>query len=143
MHGETVGTLGEVNSDLARKFDIKQKVYLAEISFEDLLKYVDLGKRFAPLAKYPSMKRDISILVNDSVKARDIEEAIREEGKDLVRTIEVFDLYKGQQIEQDKKSLAYTVEYRSDEKTLKDEDVTEIHKNIQENLVKKLGAQIR
>jgi len=140
---EVVGALGEVKLDVARKFDIKQKVYLAEIALEDLLKHVNLKKRFSPLPRYPSIKRDISLLMDDSIAASSIFNVIKEVGKDLVKSVNVFDFYKGQQIEQHKKSLAYTVEYRSDEKTLKDEEVTEVHKNIQEALVKKLGVQIR
>ena len=110
---------------------------------EDLLKYANLKKKFIALTRYPSMKRDISMLVDDSISASDILGVIEKNGNDLVKAIDVFDLYKGQQIEQGKKSLAYSVEYRSDEKTLKDEEVTEIHKNIQKALVDKLGAQIR
>jgi len=143
IDGKEVGRFGEVKPDVARKFDIKQKIYLAEISMEDLFKHVNLEKKFAALPKYPSIKRDISMIVDDSVSASSIFAVIREKTKDLVRSIDVFDLYKGQQIAQGKKSLAYTLEYRSDEKTLKDEEVSQIHKNIQDALVKKLGVQIR
>lgn len=138
-----LGVLGEVRPEIARKFDIKQRVYLAEIGVEDLLKYVNLKKIFRPMPRYPSMTRDISILVDDSIDASSIFGVIRKIGGAIVRSIDVFDLYRGQQIQEGKKSLAYTLEYRSDEKTLKDEEVSEIHKDIQEALVKELGVQIR
>jgi len=141
--GKVFGRLGEVRPQVAKKFDIKQRVYLAEINFEDLLQHIDLEKRFVSLPRYPSVKRDISMLVDDSVSASSIFDVISEESKDLVRSVNIFDLYKGQQVAEGKKSLAYTLGYRSDEKTLKDEEVTKIHKDIQEALVKKLGAQIR
>ena len=83
------------------------------------------------------------MLIDDAIGASAIDEVIRKEGHELVKTIEVFDLYKGQQIGESKKSIAYTIEYRSDEKTLKDEDVNHVHAKIQESLVKKLGVQIR
>ncbi len=143
IDGNVIGKLGEVKPDIARKFNIKHKIYMAEIAFEELLNYVKLRKLFKSLARYPSIKRDISVLADDSISASSVFDLIREEGKDIVKSVDVFDLYKGQQIEQGKKSLAYTVEYRSDEKTLKDEDVSDIHKKIQEALVKKLGVQIR
>jgi len=143
INGNVVGRLGEVKPNIARKFDIKQKIYVSEIAFEELLNCVNLRKLFKPLARYPSIKRDISILADDSVSASSIFDLIKEEGKEIVKSVDVFDLYKGQQIEQGKKSLAYTVEYRSNEKTLKDEDVNDIHKKIQEALIKKLGVQIR
>jgi len=143
IDGKVIGAFGQVKPEIARRFDIKQKIYLAEIDLEDLLKAVDLKKRFASLARYPSIKRDISILVDDCVIASDIFDVIKALGGGLVKRVDIFDLYRGQQIQEGKKSLAYTVEYRSDEKTLKDEEVSQIHKNIQEQLVKKLGAQIR
>jgi phenylalanyl-tRNA synthetase beta chain len=141
--GQVMGILGEVKPDLAKKFDIKQKVYLAEIYFEDLLKHIDLKTRFMPLPRYPSVKRDISILVDDSVTASGILDVIKKEGGSLIKAVKLFDLYKGHQIEQDKKSLGFTMEYRSDEKTLKEEDIAQIHKRIQDAMVKKIGAQIR
>ncbi len=140
---EIVGTIGEVRTAVAKRFDIKQKVYLAEISFEALLKYANPSKRFKPLPRYPSLKRDISIVVDDTVNASEIDSVIREGGEGLIKSIDVFDLYRGQQIEEGKKGVAYSIEYRSEEKTLKDDDINGIHKDIQERLVKKLGAQIR
>lgn len=140
---DVIGTLGQVKQEIAKKFDIKTKVYVAEMEVEALLKYASIQKRFEPLPRYPSVRRDISILIDDNVSASEIYNVIREEGNQLVKKVEIFDLYKGQQIEHGKKSLSYAVEYRSDERTLKDEEVTEIHKNIQKALIKKLGAQIR
>ena len=83
------------------------------------------------------------MLVDDSVSSSNIFDVVKQIGGDLVKSVGVFDLYRGQQVQEGKKSLAYRVEYRSDKKTLKDEEVTHIHKNIQEALVKKLGVQIR
>ena len=138
-----MGVMGEVRQEIAKKFDIKKKVYLAEIAVEGLLKEANLRKRFVALPRYPSIKRDISLLLDDAVASRDIFSVIKDIGGGLVKSVGVFDLYRGQQIQDGKKSLAYRVEYRADEKTLKDEDVTEIHKNIQDALVQKLGAFIR
>jgi len=143
IEGETIGAFGKVKSEIARKFDIKQNVYLAEIYLEGLLRHVNFQKRFTPLPRYPSIKRDVSMIIDDSVTSSNILEVLRQESKGLVKAIKVFDVYKGHQIQQGKKSLAYTLEYRSDEKTLKDEEVGQIHRNIQEVLVKKLGAEIR
>lgn len=143
IDGKVLGEFGEVRQDIARKFDIKQRVYIAEIAVEELLKHAELNKRFSPLPRYPITKRDISMLVDDSVKAASILDVIKENAKGLVQSVEVFDIYKGQQIEKGKKSLAYTLEYRSDEKTLKDEEVNNVHNDIQDALVKRLGAQIR
>ena len=143
VDGIIVGSLGEAKQEVLKKFGIKEKAYLAEISMEDVLKYANLTRRFTPLDKYPSIKRDISILVDDSVSASSIYDVIKEEGGSLIKSINIFDLYRGQQIEEGKKSLGYTIEFRSEEKTLKEEEISHIYKDIQEALIKKLGAQIR
>jgi phenylalanyl-tRNA synthetase beta chain len=141
--GKTFGIFGEVKEDVARKFDIKKKVYVAEMSLDDLLSCVNLKKTFVSLPKYPSIKRDIAILLDDTISASNIYDVIKEEARELVKSVDVFDLYKGQQIELGKKSLAYTIEYRSGERTLNDKEVNEIHKKVQDALTKRLGAQIR
>ncbi|MEE8317835.1 MAG: phenylalanine--tRNA ligase subunit beta, partial [Candidatus Omnitrophota bacterium] len=143
IDGNIYGEFGEVRPEIARRFAIKEKVYVAEIEIGDLFKKVDLKKRFTALPRYPSIKRDISMLVDDSVTASSIFDVIEKEAGDLVKSIDVFDLYKGQQIGQGKKSLGYSLEYRSDKTTLKDEEIAKIHKNIQDALVKKLGVEIR
>lgn len=143
VDGVIVGALGEVNPEVLKKFGIKEKVYLAEIHMEDLLKHANLTRRFTPLDKYPSIKRDISIMVDDSVSASSIYDVIKKEGYGLVKSIDIFDLYRGQQIEQGKKSLGYTIEFRLEERTLKEEEVNHIYKRIQETLVAKLAVKIR
>ena len=142
-HGKACGVFGEVKEEVARKFDIKRKVYIAEISLDDLLICVNLKKIFSASPKYPSIKRDIAILLDDTINASNIYDVIKEEARGMVRSVDVFDLYKGQQIEAGKKSLAYTIEYRSDERTLNDKEVNGLHKKVQDALMKRLGAQIR
>jgi phenylalanyl-tRNA synthetase beta chain len=143
MSGNVCGAFGEVKEDVARKFDIKRKVYAAEISLDELLIHANLKKAFTALPKYPSIKRDIAILLDDTINASGIYDVIKEEARELVKSVDVFDLYKGQQIQEGKKSLAYTIEYRSDERTLNDKEVNDIHKKVQDALTKRLGAQIR
>ena len=143
VNNKPCGVFGEVKEDVARKFDIKRKAYVAEIPIDDLLSLANLKKTFVALPKYPSVKRDIAILVDDAISASNIYSVIKEEARGLVKSVDVFDLYKGQQIQEGKKSLAYTIEYRSDERTLNDKEVNELHKKVQDALMKRLGAQIR
>ena len=143
VNGKACGVFGEVKEDVARRFDIKRKVYVAEIAIDDILGCADLKKTFAALPKYPSIKRDIAILLDDTISASSIYDVIKEEAREFVKSVDVFDLYKGQQIQQGKKSLAYTIEYRSDERTLNDKEVNDTHKKVQDALTKRLGAQIR
>jgi len=143
VNGKACGVFGEVKEDVAKRFDIKRKVYVAEISLDEILICANLKKTFAALPKYPSIKRDIAILLDDTISASSIYDVIKEEARELVKSVDVFDLYKGQQIQEGKKSLAYTIEYRSDERTLNDKEVNDIHKKVQDALTKRLGAQIR
>ncbi|MFA4992314.1 MAG: phenylalanine--tRNA ligase subunit beta, partial [Candidatus Omnitrophota bacterium] len=143
VNGKVFGVMGETRQETARKFDIKKRVYMSEIFIEDLLGLVNLKKTFTSIPRYPAVKRDIALLVDDAVPASGIYNLIKEEARGMARSIEVFDLYKGQQVAEGKKSLAYSIEYRSDEKTLKDEEVNEAHKKVQDALIKKLGAQLR
>ena len=143
VNGKTCGVFGEVKEDVARRFDIKRKVYVAEFFLDNLLSCANLKKIFAALPKYPSIKRDIAILLDDTISASSIYDVIKEEARELVKSVDVFDLYKGQQIQEGKKSLAYTIEYRSDERTLNDKEVNDMHKKVQDALTKRLGAQIR
>ena len=143
VNSKTCGVFGEVKEDVARRFDIKRKVYAAELSLDNLLSCANLKKTFAALPKYPSIKRDIAILLDDTISASSIYDVIKEEARELVKSVDVFDLYKGRQIQEGKKSLAYTIEYRSDERTLNDKEVNDTHKKVQDALTKRLGAQIR
>ena len=143
VSGKVCGVFGEVKEDVARRFDIKRKVYVAEISLDILLGCANLKKTFTALPKYPSVKRDIAILLDDTINASGIYDVIKEEARELVKSVDVFDLYKGKQIQEGKKSLAYTIEYRSDERTLNDKEVNDVHKKVQDALAKRLGAQIR
>ncbi|MFH1478823.1 MAG: phenylalanine--tRNA ligase subunit beta [Candidatus Omnitrophota bacterium] len=143
VKGQMLGAMGEVKPNIARFFDIKEKIYIGEIDFEKLTGFISLDTRFKQLPRYPSIRRDISIIVDKEVPSSGISEVIKNTGRDIVTSIDIFDLYKGQQIQEGKKSLAYSIEYRSNEKTLKDEDVSQVHTDIQEELVKKLGVQIR
>ena len=143
VKAKSCGVFGEVKDDVARKFDIKRKVYAAEISLDELVNCANLRRIFTALPKYPSIKRDIAILLDDAINASSIYDVIKEEAKELVKSVDVFDLYKGRQIQEGKKSLAYTIEYRSDQRTLNDKEVNDVHKKVQDALTKRLGAQIR
>lgn len=143
LDGKACGIFGEVKEETARKFDIKRKIYAAEISLDALLSAASLKKTFTALPKYPAVKRDIAILLDDTINASSIYDVIKEEAGELVKSVDIFDLYKGRQIQEGKKSLAYTIEYRSDERTLNDKEVNDVHKKVQDALTKKLGAQIR
>ena len=141
--GDEVGILGGINKEMLGRFDIKQDVYAAEIDFAKLLGHVKLQKRFLSLPTVPSVRRDISLVVDEAVAHHDISEAIRQTGGEIIRDIELLDLYKGEQIPAGKKSLLYSVEYFNPRKTLTDKEVDAVHDKVRAAIKERFSAQLR
>lgn len=138
-----IGVIGEIHPDVLGNYDIKVRCLVAELDFEAIGKKSKLEKIYKPLPKYPSMARDIALLIDEDIEVREIEKVILANGKNLVEKIQLFDVYTGDQVEEGKKSIAYTIIYRSNEKTLTDEEVVKVHGKILEELEEKLNAILR
>ena len=101
------------------------------------------SKAYAPLGKYPEMVRDLAVALPKSIPAGDVEAQIKACGGDLLREIRLFDEYKGSQLGQNQKSLAFALTWRSDDRTLMDEEINLIHRQIEERLAEAFGGVIR
>jgi len=144
MIGNTkVGVLGEVHPDLSENYGVDVNCYLAELNLDLLFEYAKIDRKYKALPKFPAVTRDIALLVNDEVLVQEIEETIRKAGGNLVEKVELFDIYKGAQIPEGKKSIAYAIAYRDERKTLTDNDVNKVHDKILRSLEYKLGATLR
>jgi len=143
IKGECAGVLGEIHPDVNEKFGIEERCYISELNLDILNKYADLDRKYTPLPKFPAVLRDIAMLVDDSILVKEIEDIIREKGGNMIEKVELFDVYKGKQIPVGKKSIAYSILYRSDSKTLTDEEVGKVHDKIVRSLEKVLGAELR
>jgi phenylalanyl-tRNA synthetase beta chain len=135
-----MGKLSEKASDLA---DIKLPAFVAELNFESMVEDVPESISAKELAKYPSADRDIAIVVDDAVMARDIEEEIKSAGMGLVDEVWIFDLFRGKNIQSGKKSLAFGIKYRLPDRTLTDEEVNAAQAGIIAALEKRFEAQLR
>lgn len=138
-----IGTFGELHPDVIENYNLGQRVYVAEINIDTVFENLNLTKSYNPLPKYPSTSRDIALIVKDEVFVKQIEDIIKANGEDLVESYKLFDVYKGAQIEEGHKSIAYSITYRSKDKTLTDEDVNKVHHNIIRELEEKLDAKLR
>ena len=138
-----VGVLGEVHPDVSENYGVDTNCYLAELNLDLLFEYAKTDKKYKALPKLPAVTRDIALLVNDEVLVQEIEETIRRAGGNLVEKVELFDIYKGAQIPEGKKSIAYAIAYRDEKKTLTDNDVNKVHDKILRSLEHKLGATLR
>ncbi|MGI6584560.1 MAG: phenylalanine--tRNA ligase subunit beta [Gracilibacteraceae bacterium] len=143
LNNRRVGFLGEVHPEVLDKYDIPARVYIAEFNFEEILLQCNMNIKYKILPKYPSVARDIAIVVAEEITAGQLEETIRNKGGRLVEDVKLFDIYRGSQIKEGYKSMAYSIVYRSDEKTLSEEDITRVHNKIVNSLINQLGAELR
>lgn len=140
---EKIGVLGEIHMDVLENYDIETRVYIAQLNFDTIVKEAILEKKYRPLPKYPAILRDIAVVVDSNVLVGDLEKIILENGEGLVEKVELFDVYEGKQIDEGKKSIAFSIVYRSFERTLKDEEVNIVHQRIIEDLENRLDAKLR
>ncbi|GAA0710336.1 phenylalanine--tRNA ligase subunit beta [Paraclostridium ghonii] len=138
-----IGTFGELHPDVLENYDLNQRVYIAEIDIDSVFENLNNFKVYNPLPKYPATTRDIALLVKDEVFVKQIEDIIKANGADILESYQLFDVYKGAQIEEGHKSIAYSITYRSKDKTLTDEDVAKVHDKIVSELSEKLNANLR
>ena len=143
IDGETIGILGEVAEEILELFEIEDNVFTAELDFEKLLACILKKKPILPLPKFPPVDRDIAMVIDEGILSERISDKIKMVGGDFIEELVLFDRYRGKQIPPGKKSLAYSIRYRSKDKTLTDEEVEKIHQKIISELEKSFGASLR
>ncbi len=143
INNEDIGYLGELSPAAAEGFDLKEKLYVFELSLDKIFDNAVTEKKYTYLPKYPSIYRDIAIVLDNNIKSDDVYMIIRDTDNSILKEIILFDYYEGKQIPDGKKSLAYSLIYRSDDRTLTDDDVNPIHEKIIKSLNDKLGAVLR
>lgn len=141
--GKTIGVLGEVHPTVAKNFDMDCRVYICEIDFNTLLSFYNEDVKYKQLPKYPAVSRDIAMLLDDNINVYEIEKIIKKCSGNILEGYKLFDVYKGAQIPEGKKSVAYSVTFRASDRTLTDEEITEVFNKILKTLEKNLGAQLR
>lgn len=141
--GKKAGWWGEINPAVSESLGLKGKIFAAEIILDELSPWVDLSRQFKPLPKFPSIERDLSLLVPETVTSEEITEIIKNEGRDLIAQIELFDVYQGEQVPEGFRSFGYNLTYRSPSKTLTDEQVNDLHRKISRLLENNLKIKIR
>jgi phenylalanyl-tRNA synthetase beta chain len=138
-----IGCIGKIDQRVMKNFDLGRDAYVLEANLSRLLDRATREITFRPLFRFPSVLRDISLVVGGSVKSEEIVEAISAAGDTLIKGVTIFDMYQGKQIQEDKKSLALTVRYQSEDRTLTDDEVNVVHGRVIDVLKERLGVQIR
>jgi phenylalanyl-tRNA synthetase beta chain len=138
-----LGTLGKIKTEVLRRFSIKHDVYFFDLDFQSICQPETIAKKFASLPVYPSVKRDIAIVVPDSVSAGELLGAVRRHPDKLVESCELFDVFHGGKIQQGHKSVALSITYRSGSKTLTEKNVEKSHEKIIHLLTEQFGGTFR
>lgn len=138
VSGKDIGVFGEVHPKVLTNYQLDIPVFLAELDFDMLVDLANMDKKYKQLPKHPAVIRDLAILVDKKVLNGQIEGIIRKYGGNILEDVKLFDIYEGNQVPEGFKSMAYSLTYRSKDRTLKDEEVNK----IQEKIIQKLGEEI-
>jgi len=141
VSGKNAGCFGRLHPKTAADIDLPDNIYLFEFNIKSILKQEKT--RYKSISKYPSVKRDISIVIDEKTLLEDVLKCARNDGSDLLTNLELFDVYQGEGIEKGKKSLALGLTFQATSSTLKDEEVETIMGNMIDGLHNKFGAKLR
>jgi len=140
--GVVLGILGRLREKVGKDFELPSPTYLFEVDFSSLLSFSRKKKRFNPLPKFPSLRRDLALVVKEKTPAEKVREGILRGGKWLEK-VELFDFYRGEGVSAGYKGLAFSLTFRAPDRTLRDEEVDEIQQNVVKLLKNELGVNLR
>ncbi len=140
--GVVCGCLGEVHPEVCDNYDIGTKAYVAVLDMPNIVGFASFDRKYTGVAKFPSVSRDISMVVPKEILVGDIEAMIRQRGGKMLESYNLFDIYEGEQIKEGFKSVAYSIVFRSPDRTLTDDDVNGAMKKILNGL-DGMGIELR
>ncbi len=143
MNGVEIGVCGQVHPLVAKNYDMDAPIYAAEIDFSVLADLLLPKKTFVPLPKYQAATRDIAVVCEEAVTVAELTDCIRSAGNSLLRDVKLFDIYRGKGVEEGKKSVAFSLTLRADDRTLTDADVESVVAPVLAKLESDLGAKLR
>ena len=138
VNNDIVGMVGKIHPSVE-----KEDVYVLEINLDKLLSKKTGKMKFKEISKYPTINKDLAILIDKNITSDEIAKAIKKAAGSLLTNIEIFDVYEGKNIPKDKRSIAYSLSFGTIDRTLTDEEVNNIMSKIIENLQNKIGAELR
>lgn len=141
VEGRPVGYIGEVHPDVQENYKLSGRTYIAELNL-DILTENERKLQFEPIPKYPNVERDLALIMNESVPVGKVIECVKSRSL-IIESVELFDIYRGQQVESGKKSVALNISFRSFDHTLKDDEVQCLVDDIIEQLDSEFGAKLR
>ena len=143
INGEMLGYIGQVHPLVAENYDMECEVYCAELNFTKMFQLRLPEPTYVPLPKYPGVTRDLSMLCDEAITVAQIEEAIYASAGKLLRNVKLFDIYRGTGVPEGKKSMAFSLELRADDRTLTDADSEQVMSKVLSALAERCGAVLR
>ena len=143
INGELLGYMGQVHPLVCKNYGLDTEVYCVEIDFSKAFTMILPEPTFTPLPKYPAVTRDLSLLCDEATTIAELEKVITAAGGKLLRRVDLFDIYRGKGVAEGKKSVAFSLQLRADDRTLTDADSEGVTKKVLSALETKLGAVLR
>ena len=140
---DSISKFGEVHPQILANYGINEKVYYAEIDLSKFVKYGKNNKKYTPIPKYPAVERDIALVVDEQIEVGQIENIISKKSKNILETAKLFDIYRNEKLGQNKKSVAYELIFRANNRTLTDDEIKNTMEAITKELQVVLGAELR
>jgi phenylalanyl-tRNA synthetase beta chain len=142
--GQRLGILGQLHPAIAERFDLETtSVFVAELDFERLLQAAEPLLTVQTPSRFPAADRDIAIIVDEDTPHADVEAAIREAAGQLLESVQLFDVYRGENIPPGRKSLAFALRYRAADHTLEEDEVSGVHARVEQALRLRFRAEVR
>lgn len=138
VNGMNVGIIGKLHPNVT-----KEDVYVLEINLDELFQNKVGKMKYKEISKFPSIKKDVAFVVDKKITSKDIEKVIKRTVGNILTNIEVFDVYTGSNVTDDKKSIAYSLTFSDNKKTLTDEEVNNLFNKVMDNVCKKFNAEVR
>jgi phenylalanyl-tRNA synthetase beta chain len=147
LQGNRLGTFGQLHPQLRQERGLPDEVYVFQLDLDLLLNYLDrdeiLIARFQPYSTYPAADRDIAFFASTQISVAEFKRAIAHAAEKLLESVELFDEYRGKNVPEGQRSLAFRLVYRASDRTLTDAEVEPVHQKVREFLVEKFGVNLR
>ncbi len=138
-----VGVLGEVHPLVQQRYDLPHRAYLCELDLERLYEAVPARLSYQPISRHQELTRDLALVLDQQVPAQDVQDAIAQNGGELLRSVALFDVYTGEPVPAGKKNLTYALVYQAQDRTLTDAEANTIQERIIRALNEQFGATLR
>lgn len=143
FNGQLIASIGRINKETLKTFDIDQDVYLFDLKIDLLKSFKPVDKEFKELLRYPKVVRDVALVLSEKITSKEVVSEIKEIGSNLLHHIKLFDIFRSESLGQGKKSLAFQLEFYDENRTLTEDEVEKEFWKIIKTLETKLNAQLR